>query len=288
MLESAQSLVVSAQTNITALQAQVEVANSQRATAQAQVKQAEASLKQAEVDLENTVIRAPVDGVVVARQIDVGQTVAASMQAPTLFSIAQDLTRMQVDTNVSEADVGRVEVGQPADFTVDAYPGQVFHGKVTSIRKAPINVQNVVTYDVVIGVANPDLKLFPGMTANVKILIDRHKDVLKVPNAALRFRPADATPKKTQRPASGAGGGRRQAVPNQQTVWVMDNESKKPRPVQVTVGITDGSYTEVSGGDLKAGDPAIVAAFSKSAGASASNATPFSGGGGGGGRRGGF
>jgi HlyD family secretion protein len=126
------------------------------------------------------------------------------------------------------------------------------------------------------------------MTANVKILIDRHKDVLKVPNAALRFRPADATPKKTQRPASGAGGGRRQAVPNQQTVWVMDNESKKPRPVQVTVGITDGSYTEVSGGDLKAGDPAIVAAFSKSAGASASNATPFCGGGGGGGRRGGF
>ena len=170
----------------------MEVANSQRATAQAQVKQAEAALKQAEVDLENTVIRAPVDGVVVARQIDVGQTVAASMQAPTLFSIAQDLTRMQVDTNVSEADVGRVQVGQPADFTVDAYPGQVFHGKVTSIRKAPINVQNVVTYDVVIGVANPDLKLFPGMTANVKILIDRHNDVLKIPNAALRFRPADA------------------------------------------------------------------------------------------------
>ena len=207
MLESARSLVISAQTNITALQAQVEVANSQRATALAQVKQAEASLKQAEVDLENTVIRAPVDGVVVARQIDVGQTVAASMQAPTLFSIAQDLTRMQVDTNVSEADVGRVVAGQAADFTVDAYPGQVFHGKVTSIRKAPINVQNVVTYDVVIGVANPDLKLFPGMTANVKILIDRHKDVLKVPNAALRFHPADAAPRKTQRPAAGAGGG---------------------------------------------------------------------------------
>ena len=123
MLEAARSQVVSAQTNITALQAQVEVANSQRATAQAQVKQAEASLKQAEVDLENTVIRAPVDGVVVARQMDVGQTVAASMQAPTLFSIAQDLTKMQVDTNVSEADVGRVQVGQPADFTVDAYPG---------------------------------------------------------------------------------------------------------------------------------------------------------------------
>jgi HlyD family secretion protein len=290
MLESARSLVISAQTNITALQAQVEVANSQRATALAQVKQAEASLKQAEVDLENTVIRAPVDGVVVARQIDVGQTVAASMQAPTLFSIAQDLTRMQVDTNVSEADVGRVVAGQAADFTVDAYPGQVFHGKVTSIRKAPINVQNVVTYDVVIGVANPDLKLFPGMTANVKILIDRHKDVLKIPNAALRFHPADAAPRKTQRPAAGAGGARRPGANGQQTVWVMDGESRKPRPVQVTVGITDGNYTEISGGDLKAGDPAIVAAFSKSAGAAASNATPFSGGGGGagGGRRGGL
>ena len=214
MLESARSLVISAQTNITALQAQVEVANSQRATAQAQVKQAEASLKQAEVDLENTVIRAPVDGVVVARQIDVGQTVAASMQAPTLFSIAQDLTRMQVDTNVSEADVGRVVVGQAADFTVDAYPGQVFHGKVTSIRKAPINVQNVVTYDVVIGVANPDLKLFPGMTANVKILIDRHKDVLKIPNAALRFHPARC--RATQDAAAGSGGrpARRQAPPS--------------------------------------------------------------------------
>jgi HlyD family secretion protein len=291
MLESAQSLVISAQTNIASLQAQVEVANSQKASAQAQVKQAEAALKQAQVDLENTVIRAPVDGVVVARQIDVGQTVAASMQAPTLFSIAQDLTRMQVDTNVSEADVGRVQVGQAADFTVDAYPGQAFHGQVTSIRKAPINVQNVVTYDVVIGVANPDLKLFPGMTANVKILVDRRQDVLKVANAALRFHPSDAgTPKKSQRPTQGGGGARRQATPGQQTVWVMDSESRKPRPVQVTTGLSDGNYTEVSGGQLKVGDPTIVAAFSKSAGAAAaSNATPFGGGSStGGGRRGGF
>jgi HlyD family secretion protein len=288
MLEAAESQVVSAQTNITSLQAQVEVANSQLATAQAGVKQAEAALTQSDVDLSNTVIRAPVDGVVVARQIDVGQTVAASMQAPTLFSIAQDLTRMQVDTNVSEADVGRVQVGQPADFVVDAYPGQVFHGTVTSIRKAPINVQNVVTYDVVIGVANPDLKLFPGMTANVKILIARHNDVLKIPNAALRFHPPDAAPRKAPRTQAGTGTARRQAVAEQQTVWVMDPKGK-PRPVQVTLGLTDGSYTEVSGGALKPGDPAIVASFSKNAGAASASTSPFSGGGGaGGGRKGGF
>jgi HlyD family secretion protein len=288
MLEAAQSQVVSAQTNITSLQAQVEVANSQRANAQAQVKQAEAALKQADVDLENTVIRAPVDGVVVARQIDVGQTVAASMTAPTLFSIAQDLTRMQVDTNVSEADVGRVQVGQAAQFAVDAYPGRVFRGAVTSIRKAPINVQNVVTYDVVIGVANPDLKLFPGMTANVKILIDRRNDVLKIPNAALRFHPQDATSRKTQRTAATPGTARRKSVADQQAVWVMDPQGK-PRPVQVTLGLTDGSYTEVSGGGLKQGDQAVVASFSKNAGASATNASPFGGSGaGGGGRRGGF
>jgi HlyD family secretion protein len=281
--------VVSAQTNITSLQAQVEVANSQRATAQAQVKQSEAALTQAEVDLGNTVIRAPVDGVVVARQIDVGQTVAASMTAPTLFSIAQDLTRMQVDTNVSEADVGRVQVGQAAQFTVDAYPGQVFRGAVTSIRKAPINVQNVVTYDVVIGVANPDLKLFPGMTANVKVLIDRRNDVLKIPNAALRFHPQGETPRKAPRTAAAAGPARRQGVADQQTVWVMDSQGK-PWPAQVTLGLTDGSYTEVSGGDLKPGDQVVVASFSKNADAPAAGASPFGGGaaGKGGGRRGGF
>jgi HlyD family secretion protein len=288
MLEASQAQVVSATTNITALQAQVEVANSQLATAQAGVKQAEAALTQAQVDLTNTVIRAPVDGVVVARQIDVGQTVAASMQAPTLFSIAQDLTRMQVDTNVSEADVGRVQVGQPANFVVDAYPGQVFHGTVTSIRKAPINVQNVVTYDVVIGVANPDLKLFPGMTANVKILIDRHSGVLKIPNAALRFHPPEAAPRKVQRSPSTGSAARRQPGAEQQIVWVMDPKGK-PRPVQVTLGLTDGTYTEVSGGGLKPGDQVIIASFSKNAGAAPATASPFGGGGGaGGGRKGGF
>ena len=139
---------------------------------------------------DHTNITAPVDGVVVSRNVDVGQTVAASLAAPTLFLIAQDLTKMQVDTNVSEADVGRVRVNQPATFTVDAYPGRTFAGAVTSIREAPINVQNVITYDAVIGVSNPDLKLFPGMTANVKILVTERSNVLRVPNAALRYHPA--------------------------------------------------------------------------------------------------
>jgi HlyD family secretion protein len=289
MLDASQAQTVASQTNVTSLQAQVEVARSQLTSSEAQVRQAEAALKQAEVDLENTVIRAPVEGVVVARHVDVGQTVAASMQAPTLFDIAQDLTQMQVDTNVAEADVGRVQVGQQANFTVDAYPGHVFQGTVSSIRKAPINVQNVVTYDVVITAANPDLKLFPGMTANVKILIDRHNGVLRIPNAALRFHPPDAQPRKAQRPPAGQGVARRQAVADQQTVWVIDS-SDKPRPVQVTLGLTDGTYTEVTGGDLKPGDQVIVASFSRNGGAApaATTQSPFGGAGGGGGRRGGF
>ena len=143
------------------------------------------------------------DGVVVARNVDVGQTVAASLAAPTLFQIAQDLTKMQVDTNVSEADVGRVQVGQPATFTVDAYPGRVFKGSVTSIGKAPINVQNVITYDVVIGVSNPDLKLFPGMTANVKILVEPAAE-----RAEGSERRAAVSVRRPAQPAPAAGGGK--------------------------------------------------------------------------------
>ena len=175
---------------VTVAQAQLNVATSLVSANQAQVKQFSAALQSAQIDLDHTNIKAPVDGVVVSRNVDVGQTVAASLAAPTLFLIAQDLTKMQVDTNVSEADVGRVRVGQPATFTVDAYPGQTFTGNVTSIRKAPINVQNVITYDAVIGVANPDLRLFPGMTANVRVLVDQRPHVLRIPNAALRYHPA--------------------------------------------------------------------------------------------------
>jgi len=158
------------------------------------VRQKRASLRQSEVDLEHTVIRAPVDGVVVSRNVDVGQTVAASLQAPTLFVIAQDLTEMQVITNVDEADIGRVRVGQRVTFTVDSFVGRVFRGDVLQIRKAPKVEQNVVTYDVVVSAKNADLVLLPGMTANVRIVTDQKRGVLRVPNTALRFRmPADGS-----------------------------------------------------------------------------------------------
>ena len=241
-------------------QAQLNVANSLVAANQSQVKQFTAALQSAQLDLDHTRITAPVNGVVVSRSVDVGQTVAASLAAPTLFLIAQDLTKMQVDTNVSEADVGRVNVDQPASFTVDAYPGQVFTGTVTSIRKAPINVQNVITYDAVIGVSNPDLKLFPGMTANVKILVNQRSNVMKVPNAALRYHPADEGAA-----AAGSKSGRKGATPPK-AVWVLD-EDGKPRRVVVVTGESDGTYTEVTQGDLKDGDRLIVAALPKSAAA---------------------
>ena len=201
-----------AEDNVKVAQAQLHVANSLVAANQAQVKQFAAALQSAQIDLDHTNIKAPVDGVVVSRSVDVGQTVAASLAAPTLFLIAQDLTKMQVDTNVSEADVGRVRVNQPATFTVDAYPGRTFTGTVTSIREAPINVQNVITYDAVIASRTPDLKLFPGMTANVKILVSQRPMCCGCPNAALRYHPASesrATPAaRLERAARRAGEGR--------------------------------------------------------------------------------
>lgn len=261
-VDAGKAQLQAAQDNVAAAKAQVAVNQTEVTSAEAQVKQATAALEQSQTDLDHTYITAPVDGVVVARQVDVGQTVAASLQAPTLFVIAQDLTKMQVDTNVSEADIGRIQVEQPANFTVDAYPGLTFHGQVASIRKAAINVQNVVTYDAVVTVSNPDLKLFPGMTANVNILIDKREGVLKVPNAALRFRPADE-----RAPAAGkkGAGGKKaaQRAPAGQVVWVLDAGSKKPRAISVETGLSDGTYTEVSGGDLKQGDRVVTAAFSK-------------------------
>jgi HlyD family secretion protein len=257
-----------AEESVKAAQAQSDVAKSLIATNAAQVKQNTAALEAAKLDLEHTKIIAPVDGVVVARNVDVGQTVAASLAAPTLFQIAQDLTKMQVDTNVSEADVGRVQVGQPATFTVDAYPGRTFKGVVTSIRKAPINVANVITYDAVIGVSNEDLALFPGMTANVKILVSQRKDVLKVPNAALRYHPASET-------AAPAGASQRsKGAPPEKAVWTMDADNHEQRVV-VTTGETDGTFTEITGGNLKDGDRVIVAAASgNSSRPSASNSAP--------------
>jgi len=191
--------------------AQLRVAQAMLVSARAGVDQKNAGLKQAQVDLDHTTILAPVDGVVVSRQVDVGQTVAASLQAPILFTIAQDLTKMQVETSVDEADIGRLKLDDRANFTVDAFPGETFTGTVTQIRKAPQVVQNVVTYTVIVGVENPSGKLMPGMTANVKLVVAQKANALKIPNAALRFRPAgvDApTPAGTLAGgAPGAGGG---------------------------------------------------------------------------------
>ncbi|MBI3780991.1 MAG: efflux RND transporter periplasmic adaptor subunit, partial [candidate division NC10 bacterium] len=248
-----------------------------------------AALKQAQIDLDHTYIRAPVDGTVVSRNVDVGQTVAASLSAPTLFLIAQDLTKMQVDTNVDEADIGRVRVGQPATFTVDAYPGETFRGKVVQIRQAAINVQNVITYDAVVAVSNPDLKLFPGMTANVKILVDRQENVLKIPNAALRFRPpdlkeqpkrgGDASVRTAQGPPRGDGvpgvRGPRKAG-GDQTIWILGDD-RKPRPVTVKLGITDGSFSEVTDSNLKEGQEVIVGLVAKEGSAAGGPAQPFGG-----------
>ncbi len=244
--------------NVTVARAQLNVAKSVLAASQAQVKQFTAALQAAQIDLDHTSITAPVDGVVVSRNVDVGQTVAASLAAPTLFLIAQDLTQMQVDTNVSEADVGRVRVNQPATFTVDAYPGRTFTGTVTSIRKAPINVQNVITYDAVIGTSNADLNLFPGMTANVKILVNQRLHVLKIPNAALRYHPV------SDAPAAAAGRDQGQDASQEKAVWVLDGHDA-PQRVEVTTGETDGTFTEVTGGPLKDGDRVIVAALAKAA-----------------------
>src|SRR6266446_459483 len=192
LVEAARAKEQSLTAGIRSAEAQRRVAEAMLQTARAQVKQKDAALQQARVDLKNSTISAPIDGVVVARSVDVGQTVAASLQAPTLFTIAQDLSRMQVETSVPEADIGRIKVGDSVSFTVDAFANASFTGRVTQIRQAAQNVQNVITYTVVVDVANPGGRLLPGMTANVKVIVAEKTDVLKVSNAALRFRPSEA------------------------------------------------------------------------------------------------
>ncbi len=273
-LEASQAQDRAAEYTLRAAQAQHDVAEAQLAAAGAQVKQTAAALRQAQVDLDHTYIRAPVDGTVVSRNVDVGQTVAATLQAPTLFLIAQDLTKMQVDTNVDEADIGRVRVGQDATFTVDAYLGEHFKGKVVQIRQAPINVQNVITYNVVITVPNPDLKLFPGMTANVKVRVDKRDSILKIPNAALRFRPPDLK----EHPVPGSDGapgirGNRDTV-GPQTIWALGDDGK-PRPVTVKLGITDGGFSEVAGGDIREGQEVVVGIRSGKGSSAGEQTRPF-------------
>jgi len=191
-LDKARTVVASTREQLRAVQAQLKVSEAQVRSALATVKQRESLLRQAEVDLERTIIRAPVDGTVILRNVDAGQTVAASLQAPVLFTIAQDLRDMQVEAAIDEADVGRLAVGMPVGFAVDAFPRRSFSGEIRQIRKSPQNVQNVVSYTVIISAANPDLALLPGMTANVRIQVDSRSSALKVPNAALRWRPPGA------------------------------------------------------------------------------------------------
>lgn len=228
--------------------------------AEAGMTQTRGALLQAETNLKNSVIRSPVDGVVISRSIDVGQTVAASFQTPTLFSIAQDLTKMQIETSVDESDISRARLGQSVSFTVDAYPNRKFTGRVTQIRSAPITVQNVVTYVVVVQVDNRELLLKPGMTANVSIETGRKDAVLKLPSAALRFRPRIAGEKeksgmpKTMVDAAGKKAGMSEA-PKQQVYILKDD---KPVAVKLQTGMSDTANVEIVDGPLKEGDQVIV------------------------------
>jgi HlyD family secretion protein len=250
----------------------------------AQVQQARAALQQAETNLKYTKITSPIDGVVVARQYDVGQTVAASFQAPTLFTIAQDLTKMQVQADVDQSDIGRVHVGEPASFTVDAYPEQIFQGKIAQVRLNATVSQNVITYPVIIEVPNPDEKLRPQMTANVTIDVAHVRDVLRVPNAALRFRPPEARAAAAAPSASASksggleqraaqmgqkgggfaglsrafdqGTGTRAKRPSQ-TIYVLE-AGDRLKPVPIRTGISDGHFTEVVEGELQPGQRVAV------------------------------
>jgi HlyD family secretion protein len=214
--DKAKTLLDATREQLKSVAAQIKVNEAQVNSALATVKQREALLRQAQVDLERTIIRAPVDGTVILRNVDAGQTVAASLQAPVLFTIAQDLRDMQVEAAIDEADVGRLAVGQRATFTVDAFPRRSFSGEIRQIRKSPQNVQNVVSYTVVISAANPDLALLPGMTANVRVVFDRRDEVLKVPNAALRFRPPGADAVAPAAPAAAAAGPQARALAAQE------------------------------------------------------------------------
>ncbi len=236
-----------------------EQAKAQIVLDQATIQQRDGALTAAKVNLGYTNIISPVDGTVVSRNVTVGQTVAASFQTPTLFLIATDLTKMQVDTNVSESDIGSVKLGDSASFTVEAWPEKIFHGTVTQVRQAPQTVQNVVTYDVVIAVENEQALLRPGMTATTRIVTASRDKVLRVPDQALRFSPAGTA-------TSGAANSNLAA--GESRVWLL--RDGQPQPVTVKLGLDDDAYTEITGGMLKAGDAVIVGSQSN---ASSSNNT---------------
>jgi HlyD family secretion protein len=252
--------------------------------AEASITVRQGALDRANVDLSRCTIHSPVDGIVISRNVDVGQTVAASMTAPVIFEIANDLSKMQIDTNVAEADIGSVEVGQDVEFTVDAFPSRTFHGEVIQVRNAPLTVQNVVTYDTVISVNNDDLKLKPGMTANVSIIIAHRSGVLTLGNAALRFRMPETSgtaAASSQTPGAARMQGRRRGsmgAPNfERTVYLLNDNSAGPEPVHIKTGIADGISTEVTDG-LKEGDRVVTSAIISGSSAAPPAANPFGGG----------
>jgi len=260
------------QSELDAAQTAYDSARSQLNVSQAQVGQAQASMNQAQIDLGYTTIRSPVDGIVISRSVDVGQTVAASLSAPTLFTIANDLTKMEVHTNVDEADIGNISEGQDVSFTVDAHAQRRFRGKVLQVRNAPQVIQNVVTYDSVVRINNKELLLKPGMTANVQFLVAQKEDALSIPNIALRFRPPEdknaaqellrqeqsrAAPRVGQRQTRRAGGGGAGEGTRVRQVKVYTLKGGKAVPVDVQVGITDGSKTEIIAG-LSENDQVII------------------------------
>ena len=259
-------------------QADLDTARASLRQAQAGVRIKEGSLKRAEVDLSRCTIYSPIDGTVIARSVDIGQTVAAALSSPNLFTIANDMTSMQISAAVSEADIGNVAEGQSVEFTVDAFPYTPFSGKVEQIRNSPVTVQNVVTYDVLVAVANPELKLKPGMTANVSIVVAQRKGILRVPNSALRFRPqeppaaaatgAESKPRGGGRPPKGARPDRK--------VHLLKPGSPTPEPVAVKLGISDNIYTEVLGG-LEEGATLVTSLKTPPAAAVKPSANPMSG-----------
>jgi len=246
-----------------AAQADLDTATAALHQAQATLQIQQANLETAQINLEHCTVTSPIDGMVISRSVEVGETVAASLNAPVLFTIANDLRKMQIDASVAEGDVGELEAGQTVNFNVDAYPARTFHGVVAQVRNSPVTVQNVVTYDAVVSVNNDDQKLKPGMTANLYVVIAQHPDVLRIPNGSLRFRPADSTDKQ-ETPTPGA---KPSPKPHNgaKTIYVLPAGSKTPSPVEVKLGISDGIYTEVTEG-LHEGDIVVVSILGANSG----------------------
>jgi HlyD family secretion protein len=253
-----------AQADIDTAEANYNIAKANTVAAEAGIAQSVAAVHQAQTNLKYTTILSPIDGVVISRAVDVGQTVAASLSTPTLFTIAKDLTQMQVDTSVAEGDVGKIQPGMKVTFAVDAYPGQKFAGTVRQVRDAAVTVQNVVTYDAVIDVDNSQRLLKPGMTATVTFTPAERLDVLRIPNAALRYRP---DPPKKQAAGTVAKKPDVTVPKDHRTVYLLKGFAAKP--VDIQIGLTDGSVTEILSGDLKEGDSVITETLTGDAAAAA-------------------